>query len=771
MSTFTGLTSTQVRDRIQQGQVNGGNQLTSRTYGEIIRSNVFTLFNGILATLLVLILVFGSVKDALFGVVLVFNALIGIVQEIRAKRTLDRLALASTPSAQVVRSGKIELISIEHLVRDDIVELRPGDQLAVDGTILSSEGVEIDESFLTGESVPVTKKAGDQVLSGSFVVAGSGFFQTTKVGNQTYARQLTNEARKFSLTRSELMVGINTFLRYVIFAMLVVTPILLITQLRISDSIYVAFPSTIAGLVGMVPQGLILLTSLAFAVSVIYLGRHQVLVQELSAVEGLARVDIVCFDKTGTLTTGQLVLLEIKKINQAVNIESILAAWGDEHSPNTTLQALGLVFPRHGESVAESVVPFSSGRKWSAMRLDQQHTWILGAPEIILEHDPAEAKLLSQVDVWANAGKRVLVLGSTQEKISANILPTQFSPAAFLVFEEQIREEAIETVKFFTQQGIGIKIISGDNPKTVSALAIRVGVPQAEKTIDAQKLTDDLAELGKSMAAYTVFGRVTPQQKRNMIQALKSSGHVVAMTGDGVNDVLALKEANMGIAMGNGAAATKAVAQVVLLDGKFSTLPLILAEGRKVIHNIERVAHIFLTKTVYIALIAVGVGMLAWPFPFLPRHLTLLDSLTIGIPGFFLALSPSVRRYTPGFVMRVLRFIIPVGGAAGVTTLITFGMTHTTTITLVVLMMFGFWVLSLMSRPFTISRFILLGSMVGLFGLVLLVPFARHFFNLELPPWNVFFEGITIGTMGIVSLELYIQIRNRFSPPVHEPLG
>ncbi len=762
-----GLTAAEVKQRIWQGQENGYAERPSRTYGEILKANIFTLFNGILATLLVLILIFGSVKDALFGFVLIFNSLIGIIQEVRAKRTLDKLALANASMVQVIRDGQTHEIPSKQVVLDDVIKLTTGDQIVVDGTVLNSEGLEIDESLLSGESAPILKKGGDSIYSGSFVVAGIGHFQTTKVGIQTYARSLAKEARQFSLTRSELITGINKFLRYVIIAMAVVAPFLIITQLRVYSSIYSVLPVVIAGLVGMVPQGLVLLTSIAFAISVISLGRRQVLVQELPAVEGLARVDVICFDKTGTLTTGMLTLQQVEKLNQHDNIEEVLQAFGANSPSSVTLRALALAFPENSKSSAKTIVPFSSERKWNAISLDSSRTWILGAPEVLLERLPSRQLLLSKITLWLQSGLRVLLLGYTNQAVSPTQFPDQFSPVAFLVFEEQVREDALATINYFKQQGVTIKIISGDNPKTVEAISNRAGVANVGEALDTKYLPENLDELGKVVEQHTIFGRVKPQQKRNMIKALQAMGHVVAMTGDGVNDVLALKAADLGIAMHTGASASKAVAQVVLLDGKFSTLPLIVAEGRKVIANIERVTNLFLTKTVYITLLAITVGIVLWPFPFLSRHLTLIDAITIGIPAFFLALTPNTKRYQPGFIQRVLRFVIPAGFIAAAATITTYGIARSqmaihsnqvTTASLLALTIVGLWILAVLSRPLTYWRTGLLATTAGLLVFTMLLPLTQNFFGLELPNISILLETLGISIAFVCLLEFLLRI-------------
>jgi cation-transporting P-type ATPase E len=625
-----GLTEAEVRERVERGETNATAERTSRTYGEILRSNIFTRFNAILGTLLVVILSVGAPQDALFGIILVSNALIGIVQEIRAKRTLDRLAVLSEPRVRVVRDGEIREVVVEDVVIDDLIDVRTGDQIAADGVVLATEALQVDESLLTGESDPVDKTPGDHLLSGSFVVAGSGRFQATAVGDDAYARKLATEARRFALARSELMDGINRILRYVTWAIFPVAVLLLVSQYNANDRWQDAVIGTVAGLVGMVPQGLVLLTSIAFGVAAVTLAGRKVLVQELPAIEGLARVDVVCFDKTGTLTDGNIVFDRVERLDNDAPVETALAALAAEEDRNATLNAIAEAFSpgdRDGWQ-RTATVPFSSARKWSAATFDGHGTWVLGAPELVWAG--RDRAVTAKAEEFASTGQRVLLLAHTDARLDGDTLPAELHPAALVLLEEQVRPDAAETLAYFARQGVAQKVISGDSPRTVGAVAARVGMPHADQTIDARELPEDLDELGRVLEEKSVFGRVAPHQKQDMVKALQARGHTVAMTGDGVNDALALKLADIGVAMGSGAPATRAVAQLVLLDSKFSTMPGVVAEGRRVTANIERVANLFITKTVWATLLAVAVGVVLWPYPFLPRHLTVIDTLTIG---------------------------------------------------------------------------------------------------------------------------------------------
>ena len=556
-----GLTGAEVAERVQLGQTNAVKEASSRSYAYIIRGNVFTRFNAILGTLFVVILIFGSPRDALFGAVLVVNTLIGIVQEVRAKWTLDRLSLISEAKARVVRDGETVEVPVGQVVLDDVLELHTGDQIVADGKVIDSAGLEIDESLLTGESVPVVTQPGDEVLSGSFTVAGTGHFKADKVGADAYARKLASEAKQFQLVDSELRDGINMILRYITWVMLPVGILLLASQLKVYGTFHRAATGTVAGLVGMVPEGLVLLVSIAFAVSVVSLGRKNVLVQELPAVEGLARVDTVCLDKTGTLTEGKLAFSKLEPLDDAPTehegLADVLGAFGsDTASKSSTLEAISESFPPPPGWEISGRVPFSSLRKWSAEHFGGKGWWVLGAPEILMDRTASPGELKKKVNTVAEAGLRVLLLARAVGDVEGETLPGQLEPAALLVFEEQVRGDAQETLHYFTEQGVNIKVISGDNPVTVGAVAERAGVPDIGEPMDARELPDDVEELAGIMETTTVFGRVTPGQKEAMVEALQSRAHVVAMTGDGVNDVLALKKADIGIAMGSGSPAT-----------------------------------------------------------------------------------------------------------------------------------------------------------------------------------------------------------------------
>ena len=763
-----GLTSAEVQQRRAEGRTNDVPDPTSRTVGQIIRANVFTPFNALLGVLLVVIIAIGEYRDGLFGIVLVANALIGIIQELRAKRSLDRLAVLNQPRARVRRDGGDTEIPSAELVIDDVIVLTLGDQIAVDGEVLTEAGLEVDESLLTGEADPVAKDPADTVMSGSFVVAGNGTIRATAVGAEAYAFKLSSDARRFSLVKSELRTGIDKVIKLVSWLM-VPTAILLVTaQLGTHDGVVEAIQASVAGLVAMVPEGLVLLTSIAFAVGATRLASKQVLTQELAAIEGLARVDVICLDKTGTLTEGSLTLGSVEPLGGApdADADAVLGAIGaaDDH-PNPSLAAIVAELPApEGWALSESV-PFSSARKWSAAAFDGRGAWFLGAPDILLDHADAGSATddaRHRLEEFAGKGRRVLLLAASPDGLRGDELPDRLQPSALVVLDEQVREAAAATIAYFGEQGVAVKVISGDSPVTVGAVARAVGVPDADDPVDARTLPEDEAELAEVLEAHSVFGRVTPHQKRAMVHALQSKGHTVAMTGDGVNDTLALKDADIGVAMGSGLAAARAVARFVLLANDFSVFPSVVAEGRRVIANVERVANLFLTKTFYAMILALATGVARLPFPFIPRHFTIISALTIGIPGFFLALAPNARRAEPGFLARVLRFAIPTGIVAATTTLVAYllaraqddvSMEQARTVAVIALFLVALWVLVILARPLNAWRIALIAAMGVAFLGALVIPWVRDYFDLVTPSAAIVVETVAIAAVGAAILE------------------
>jgi cation-transporting ATPase E len=785
-----GLTSAEVADRVGRGLVNDVPTAPTRTVAQIVRANVVTRFNAILGGMLAVILVVGPLQDALFGLVLIANAAIGIFQELRAKRTLDRLTLLTAPRARVLRDGVVTDIGVDRVVLDDVLELAPGSQVVVDGEVVDADSLEVDESLLTGESEPVDKDLGDEVLSGSFVSAGSGRYRATRVGADAYAVRIAEDARRFTLTRSELRAGIDRILVYVTFLIVPTATLLFFSQIRARGGWREAASGAVAGTVAMVPEGLVLLTSLAFAVAVVRLAQRRVLVQELPAVEGLARVDVLCIDKTGTLTEGKLAVERIEPLGGASEtdaLDALAAIAAADPTPNATMQAIR----EHAASPPadwnlEATVPFSSARKWSGASFRERGAWVLGAPDVVLADAGSAAASREVLEREAASGARVVVLCRAprladgrlandrlaNDRLPGDELPSDLTAVAAIVLADRPRPDAARTLEYFAAQGVTVKVLSGDHPATVGAIAAAVGLPGAAEPIDARTLPDDEVELAGVLDRSSVFGRVTPQQKREMVRALRSRGHVVAMTGDGVNDALALKDADIGVAMGSGSDATRAVAQLVLLDSEFDALPPVVAEGRRVLGNIERTSGLYLTKTVYAMLLALAVGVAGFVFPFLPRHLTLIGSLTIGIPSFFLALAPNGERFRKGFVKRVLRFAAPAGFLAATATFLAYYVAGTEpgitlreeqTTAVMVLTFIGFAVLSIVAAPLTPLRLGLVWGMAGLFVLALALPASQEFFALDPPPLVVWLAGI-----GIAGITWSFA---RLSVPGEEPVG
>ncbi|MDX3638954.1 HAD-IC family P-type ATPase [Streptomyces sp. MB09-02B] len=752
-----GLTSAQVAERVAAGHVNDVPVRSSRGIGEIVRSNLFTRINAIIGVLFVIIMIVGPVQDGLFGGVILANTLIGIIQEVRAKRTLDQLAIVGESRPRVWRDGRRVTLSASEIVIDDVIDLGQGDKIVVDGTVTAAENLEVDESLLTGEADPVVKRPGDAVMSGSFVVAGSGAFTATRVGREAYASQLAEEARRFSLVNSELRNGIDRILKFVTWAIIPAGISLIITQFMVNDDdLPEAIRRMVGGLVPMVPEGLVLLTSLAFAVGVVRLGKQQCLVQELPAIEGLARVDTVCLDKTGTLTEASMDVDEVLPLLGDVPVAQVLGALGAaDERPNSSLQAIIEAHPAPEGWQRTATAPFSSARRWSGATFTQpsgaESTWLLGAPDTML---PAGHSVLTAADSYGARGLRVLLLARCSRPLGELLDDTAgvadaVTPAALVVIRQRIRQEAPATLRYFADQGVSAKVISGDNAVSVGAVASGLSLPGADNPVDARFLPEHPEALADAVEQNAVFGRVGPQQKRDMVGALQSRGHTVAMTGDGVNDVLALKDADIGVGMGSGSPATRAVAQIVLLNNNFASLPSVVAEGRRVIGNIERVANLFLTKTVYSVLMAVVIVLAQVPYPFLPRHITLIGSLTIGIPAFFLALAPNSERARSNFVGRVLRFAIPAGALAATATSVAYlfarsvyddNLDAETSAATLALFLTALWALAIIARPYTWWRILLVLTMAVSFAVVLVVPYLQEFFQLKLvgvaAPWT-----------------------------------
>ena len=779
----TGLTSKEVVQRIESGQSNAVKTSTSRSVQDIVRANVFTLFNGIIFAAMVLVLITGSWRDAVFGFVIIINTGIGIVTELRAKRTLDKLSILVASEFLVRRDGRDVEVPHNEIVLDDLLWIRAGEQVPADGQIIQTWGLELDESMLTGESRTVRHKVGEQVYSGATAVSGMALVKVNAVGSHSYAATLTAQAKVYKKTVSDLNKGINTILKFMTFLVVPLCILLILSQIHTVGGWGTALStgewrqavvSAVAGVVGMIPEGLVLLTSLNFAVAAMRLARHNTLVQELESVETLARVDALNLDKTGTITDGGIAfnrLVMLDSANAAAEQAATQALYDccNEEQPNGTGQAVlaGLKAQGYGAGAVESRIPFSSARKWSAVRKSGE-TWYMGAPEVIISALEGDySSVLQQVNEYANDGNRVLLVARSTAPLSprsglrdavegANVsddpqLDVQAEPVALVLCSEKIREDAERTLAWFREQGVRCRVISGDNPVTVGAIARRVKLTGDHEPVamDARELPEDVNELARVLENVDVLGRVLPDQKKAIVQALHTQNHVVAMTGDGVNDALAIKEADLGIAMGNAAPATKAVAQVVLVDSKFSHLPDVVARGRQVMANMERVASLFLVKTVYSALISLGVVLTQIPYPYLPRHITYIGALTIGMPAFILALAPNTRRYIPGFLKRVVAFALPGGIATALSVLLAAwvlppvmgwnvtgdaaDLSALRATSAIILFAMGVFVLARVARPLNGWRGVLVAVFAAAGVIGAFVPFVANFFALILP--------------------------------------
>ena len=779
--TAGGLTDAEVAQRIAEGKSNDIPERAARSIAEIVRANVFTRINAILGVLLMIVVATGSLINGLFGLLIIANSVIGMVQEIRAKQTLDKLAIVGQAKPLVRRQSGTRAVPPREVVLDDVIELGPGDQIVVDGQIVEAENLEIDESLLTGEADPIDKDVGDAVMSGSFVVAGAGAYLATKVGPEAFATKMADEASKFTLVKSELRNGINRILQFITYLLVPAGLLTIYTQLFTTHAGWrQAVLRTVGALVPMVPEGLVLMTSIAFAVGVIRLGQRRCLVQELPAIEGLARVDVVCADKTGTLTENGMRVSGVEELaaqgESAADVLASLAA--ADPRPNASMQAIAETYDQPPGWNATATAPFKSATKWSGVSYGDHGNWVLGAPDVLLDPGSAAAGQAEQIGA---RGLRVLLLAAADVAVDHPEAPGRVTPIALVVLEQKVRPDARETLDYFAAQDVCVKVISGDNAVSVGAVASELGLHG--ETMDARQLPTEQAELADALDTHTTFGRVRPDQKRAIVHALQSRGHTVAMTGDGVNDVLALKDADIGVAMGAGSPASRAVAQIVLLDNSFATLPYVVGEGRRVIGNIERVANLFLTKTVYSALLALLVGLeclfskllKADPllFPFQPIHVTIAAWFTIGIPSFILSLAPNNERAYPGFVQRVLTSALPSGIVVGVATFVSYLMAYkgrhatlqqqdqASTAALITLLVTALWVLAVVARPYQWWRVALVAASGLAYVVIFSLPLAQKKFFLD--PSNVAetLTALGIGVLGAAAIEAIWWIRAR----------
>jgi len=652
---INGLTADEVAERVKNGRVNGNPNPKTKSVKQIVLQNIFTFFNLINIALAVMVFGVGSPKNAMFALVIVFNTGIGIFQEIRAKRIIDRLTLVSAPRAAVIRDGAETEISTEDIVADELVVFRTGTQAAADCVVISGE-CEVNESLITGEADPIYKKEGDKILSGSFVVSGEARAAVTELGADSFAGRMTNGAKYLKKPQSKMMDSINLILKIIGVCIIPIMGILLYNSIYVTgQSFDRAVTSTVAAIIGMIPEGLVLLSSVVLAVSTIRLAQKQTLVQDMYCIETLARVDVLCLDKTGTITEGIMAVDDVKLLTDKAADEALTAIMNALDDRNPTFNAVKQRWNGESNWKAEQTLPFSSARKWSGAYFGQKGSYILGAAEFILG-DSFE-NIRSITEDFSENGRRILLLAHSPEPFRDKDLPENITPVALIAITDKIREEAPATLEFFREQGVEIKIISGDNPLTVSAVAEKAGVDNAGSYIDASTV-ENIADV---VGEYTVFGRVTPDKKLEIIKALKAKGHTVAMTGDGVNDVLALKESDCSVAMQSGSEAARNVSNLVLLDSNFASMPLVVAEGRRSINNLQRSATLFLSKTVYSFILALVFVFIQLPFLFEPIQMTLVNALCIGAPSFLLALQPNKDIIRGSFIGNVMQRALPNG--------------------------------------------------------------------------------------------------------------
>ena len=747
-----GLSRAEASQRLAQSGRTGRHR-TSRSYASIVRANVFTVFNLILAVAGAATLAFGEWQDALFLGVLVANATIGTAQEVRAKRALDRLSAFVAPHATVVRDGEAIQVPVEGVVVGDLVRVGPGDQVVADGSLEQAEWLRLDESILTGESRPVQRTAGDEVLSGSYVVEGVGEYLVDAVGTDSYAERLTGQARSFRHPRSPLERALNQLL-FVLVAVLVPLGIVLGYALwHRHVTLSTAVPTAVAAVVTLIPEGLILLASLTYAVAALRMARLGALAQQLNATESLASVDVVCLDKTGTLTQPRLRVADLIGPHSLAGDLAVYAASAAVR--NGTLEAIAAAYPATPATV-EQEVPFSSRRRFGAQRIGGVG-YVLGAPEHF-----KLGELAADASRGAEDGRRVLAFGTASD------LDDPQPPARGLVLlSEELRPETRETVAWLQNQGVELKVLSGDRPETVASIAHDAGIAGA--AVDASQLPEDEEELRSLALATSVFGRIAPEDKRRVVEALRDAGRYVAMVGDGVNDVPALKASRLAIAQGSGTQMARAVADVVLVQSEFSAVPAMVAEGRKILRNVQRVAKLFVTKSAFAAFLVLSVGLTPIAYPLLPRHLTLAASLTIGIPGFFLALAPSRGSYSSrGFLRELARFALPAGTAAGLGVLssylfalnvIDLDVREARTVATTTLVLVGLYLILALEaegrRRSSAVGLLVLALLAG-YVAVLVLPLARDFFLLAPPSLAVVLPavaGALLAVLGLAALD------------------
>ncbi|MCQ4021578.1 MULTISPECIES: cation-translocating P-type ATPase [unclassified Ruminococcus] len=730
-----GLTAEQVECRLREGLYNKESTLPTKSIPRIFADNICTLFNLINIILAIAVLLVGSYKNMLFMVVILANIAIGIFQEIRAKRTVDRLSIINQAKVKSVRNGKIQEISINDIVLDDIIELSSGNQVPTDCIVMNSE-VDVNESLLTGESEPIHKKPGDTLLSGSFIVSGRCRCKAEHIGNDNYASTVFSGAKYVKKVNSEIMRTLNRIIKIISIAIFPIGLLLSFNQFfQNNGNIQETVTHVVAALVGMIPEGLILLTSTVLAVGVIRLSRHNVLVQELYCIETLARVDVLCLDKTGTITEGNMVVHKAIPINGTTDEEfkdALNALTASLNDDNPTYNAVKAMFNGTSNKTAVKIHPFSSAKKWSGAYFGNDGSLVFGAAEFIFK-DIIPESVSESIKEYSN-GYRVLAVAHSASDFNGESLPDKLEPIGVLVIKDKVRDSAHDTLEFFASQGVELKIISGDNVHTVASIAKEAGLKNYDKYIDASTLKTD-EDIKEAILKYSVFGRVTPDQKKAFVLALKEAGHTVAMTGDGVNDVLALKEADCSVAMASGSEAARNVSQLVLMDSDFSSMPRVVAEGRRSINNIQRSASLFIVKTIYSSILSLLFVFLPLSYPIEPIQMTLVSAFAIGLPSFVLALEPNHERVKGNFFINVISRALPCAlvvilmTVANVILHITFGTTDIeySTLQVVILSIAGIMLITKISIPFNAIRTALITVCAG--GLALGITVFGWFFG------------------------------------------
>ncbi|MDE7398084.1 MAG: cation-translocating P-type ATPase [Oscillospiraceae bacterium] len=762
-----GLTDEEASRRAQNGQSNGSLNVKTKSVAMIFRDNICTLFNLINITLFVLIAFVGSWRNTLFMGVVLCNIGIGIFQEIRSKRVIDRLSILSAPKAKVLRSGMEKTIPISDVVIGDVVILSNGMQVPADCEVAEGE-CEVDESLITGESDGIPKRCGDELLSGSFVTEGSIKAVAVRVGEQSQSGKITKNAKYVKKHNSEMMKSINKIIKAVSICIVPFGLVLFYKAFFVSgESREIAVTSSCAALLGMIPEGLVLLTSVALAISAIKLARRNTLCQDLYCAEELARVDVLCLDKTGTLTEGRMDISEIVQLDKQFDVKCALEAFAAAFPEgNPTVKALREQFTESTVSTLLNTIPFNSTRKWSAAEFSELGTLILGAPSFVLGEKYAQ--IAEQCEQYARKGLRVLVLARSEKKLPKDKLPEDISAAALILLSDKVRDSARETLKFFRQQDVTVKVISGDDPATVANVALRAGLENL-KSIDMREVSEE--KIPEICEKYAIFGRSNPEQKLLLIKALKLVGHKVAMIGDGINDVPSLREADCSVAVQSGSDAARAASQLVLMTSDFAAMPKVVEEGRRCINNIERSATLFLNKTIYSFILAAVFLFLPFSYPFKPIQMTLISAITIGIPSFLLTLEPNYNRVSGAFLFDVLKKSAPGGISVtvGICLLsgaeVIYGIPPEQVSVIAVLMTGAmcFRVLWNICRPFNVWRGIMFGGLIAVFcGIGVL--FGKLFYITPLKPTQWLILGILTATMWLIQWVLEMIFKNkRFS--------